>query len=146
MTMPWRRPRRSASTRGSKEALRLHEVHPGFRAGRAGFSLVELMVAILVMTVGVLGLAGTAALVLRLIGGGAQQTLAAHVAQSRFEQLRATECGSISDGYATVRGVREAWSVSRIDARTFDVADTLRFVTRHGERIQAYRSTVRCLP
>ncbi len=116
------------------------------RAGDAGFTLVELMVAMVIMTVGVLGLASTAAVVLRLMGGGAQQTLAANVAQSRFEWLRARQCPLIASGYASVRGVREDWTVTTIDPTTFDVVDTVRYTSRAGLRAQAYRSAVRCQP
>ena len=116
------------------------------RSPRLGFTLLELMVAVMIMTVGVLGLASTAAVVLRLMGGGAQQTLAANVAQSRFEWLRARQCALIANGYATVRGVQEQWTVATIDATTFDVVDTVRYTTRAGRATQAYRSAVRCQP
>lgn len=63
---------------------------------RGGFSLIELVVAIVILTVGVLGLASTAAVVMRQINGGAQQARAANVAQERFEALRSMECIALS--------------------------------------------------
>jgi len=45
------------------------------RRSQSGFTVVEVLVAIVIMALGVLGLAGTASSVSRLIGGGAQQTL-----------------------------------------------------------------------
>ena len=63
---------------------------------RRGFSLVELVVAIVILTIGVLGLASTAAVVMRQINGGAQQARAANVAQERFETLRSLECATLS--------------------------------------------------
>ena len=120
------------------------------RQARAGFTLVELMVAILVMAVGVLGLAGTAVAVARLTGGATQQTIAANVAATRFEQLRSSPCASIKTGSATTRGVSEKWVVTSVGTvagvSTYDVVDTLAFTTRNRRTPaqQVYRSYVRC--
>jgi prepilin-type N-terminal cleavage/methylation domain-containing protein len=120
------------------------------RQARAGFTLVELMVAIMVMAVGVLGLAGTAVAVARLAGGATQQTIAANVAATRFEQLRSSPCGVITSGSATTRGVSEKWAVTAagtaFGVSTFDIVDTVWFTTRNGRTPmrQVYRSYVRC--
>ena len=115
-----------------------------FRAG--GFTIVELMVAVVVMVIGIMGLAGTAAMVSRLIGGGAHQTIAANVAQSRIESLRSVRCAAITSGSATTRNVRERWVAELMAPRYYRVVDTVRFQTTKGERVQAYRSYVRCTP
>ena len=120
------------------------------RRARAGFTLVELMVAIMVMAVGVLGLAGTAVAVARLTGGAAQQTIAANLAATRFEQLRSSPCAAIKAGSATTRGVSEKWVVTSMGVAagvsTFDVVDSLAFTTRNKRTpaLQVYRSYVRC--
>ena len=120
------------------------------RRARAGFTLVELMVAVMVMAAGVLGLAGTAVAVARLTGAGSQQTIAANVAATRFERLRAAPCNTIAAGSATTRGVSERWVVTSMGAAagvsTFDVVDTVWFTARNGRtpKLQVYRSEVRC--
>jgi type IV pilus assembly protein PilV len=120
------------------------------RRARAGFTLVELMVAIMVMAVGVLGLAGTAVAVARMAGGAAQQTIAANVAASRFERLRASPCAAVKSGTATARGVQEKWVASfvgtAVGVSTYDVVDTVWFTARNGRTPtrQVYRSYVRC--
>jgi prepilin-type N-terminal cleavage/methylation domain-containing protein len=117
---------------------------------RRGFTLVELMVAILLMAVGVLGLASTAVAVARLSGGAAQQTVAANVAATRFEQLRSASCSTIKAGSATTRGVSERWVVTPVGTAagvtTLDVVDSVQFTARSGSApvLQAYRSYVRC--
>jgi prepilin-type N-terminal cleavage/methylation domain-containing protein len=117
---------------------------------RQGFTLVELIVAVMVMAVGVLGIAGTAVAVARLAGGASQQTVAANVAATRFEQLRSVSCGAIRAGSATTRGVSERWAVTSMGAAggvtTYDVVDTVRFTSRSGRTavLQVYRSDVRC--
>src|SRR5207248_1632771 len=53
-----------------------------------GFTLVEVIIAILVLTVGLLGLVTSAALVTRMIGRGQHSAVAAQYAQRRIEMLR----------------------------------------------------------
>ena len=79
---------------------------------RQGFTLVDLIVAIVILSIGVLGLASTAAVVTPQIGGGAQQTRAATVAQTRFEELRSMPCAAYGGlpftGTASANGFRES--------------------------------------
>jgi hypothetical protein len=58
------------------------------RAAGQGFTVVEALVAIVILTVGVLALVGTAAQVTRSIGQGRHATLAAAVAAGRVAELR----------------------------------------------------------
>ena len=55
---------------------------------RRAFTLVEVMVAVILLTVGVLALVGSSAMVSRMIGKGRGATVAAQVATARLEQLR----------------------------------------------------------
>lgn len=91
--------------------------------GRRGFTLVELMVAIIILAIGILGLAGTSAVITRQMGSAARQTVAAAVAQSRFDLLSSIDCaglapaGGSTSGTSTAafqgrpRGVTERWRV-----------------------------------
>lgn len=58
-------------------------------AGRAGFSIVELIVAMLILTVGLLGLAAATGHVIRNTESGQVDTERAHARQSAVELLRA---------------------------------------------------------
>ena len=57
-----------------------------------GFTLVEVIIAILVLTVGLLGLVTSAALVTRMIGRGQRSAVQAAFAQRRLEMLRGNAC------------------------------------------------------
>ena len=92
---------------------------------RHGFTIIELMIAIVVLSIGVLGLAGTSAMVSRMIGGAAQQTIAANVAATRFEKMRSRQCSAITSGTATLRGTSEAWTVSSVGTALKFVVDTV---------------------
>ncbi|MGI8497415.1 MAG: type IV pilus modification PilV family protein [Gemmatimonadaceae bacterium] len=114
------------------------------RQPRRGFTIVELIVAVMIMSVGVLGLASTAAVVTRQMGGGARRALSASVAQSRFETLRSTPCAYILTGTASSRGITESWVATSAGNRQFTVSDTVTFPNPRGVRTQVYRSYVRC--
>ena len=57
-----------------------------------GFTIIEIIIAIVVLTVGVLGLVTTAALVTRMIARGQRSATAASFASRRLERLRAGAC------------------------------------------------------
>ena len=57
-----------------------------------GFTIVEVIVAIIVLTVGLLGLVTTAALVTRMITRGQRSSEAAIWASRRLERLRPRAC------------------------------------------------------
>src|SRR5687768_2952240 len=84
------------------------------RRRRSGFTVMELIVAIVILSIGLLGLAATSGTVMRLIGGGGHQTVAANVALARFEQMRGVSCGRMAAGSAINRNVRESWSVTPV--------------------------------
>ena len=74
------------------------------RGGERGFTIVEVIIAIVVLTVGLLGLVTTAALVTRMIGQGQRSAVAATFASQRLERLRVTACDAAqrTDGSETL--------------------------------------------
>lgn len=119
------------------------QCEPRRRHDARGFTLVEMLVAIVVLTVGVLGLAGTSALITRQIGGGAVQSRAATIAASRFELLHASDCRNLASGTATARGITESWTVSN-ETRRVRVSTTVTLPTVRGARTQTFQSTIPC--
>jgi prepilin-type N-terminal cleavage/methylation domain-containing protein len=124
------------------------------RRRRAGFTVMELLVAIVILSIGLLGLAATSGTVMRLIGGGSHQTVAANVALARFEQMRGLSCGRITAGSAQSRNVQETWTVAPVGPvaapRAMDVRLTITYQTnmRRGgssSRTQTYRSQIVCI-
>jgi prepilin-type N-terminal cleavage/methylation domain-containing protein len=113
------------------------------RVGRRGFTIPEVIVAILVMVIGVLGLASTAGVVGRLMGSAAEQTTAANMAQSRFERMRSLQCNLLVNGSRTGNGLTERWRVDSMAPRVRLVTDSVIFLSgRRGT--QVYRSYVQC--
>lgn len=117
---------------------------PPATAPRAGFTIVELLVAMMVFGIGVLGLAATTATVARLMGSASRQTMAAAVAQSRIEKLRGVPCAALTSGSETVRGITSTWTVSAV-TRGVNITETVAFPTaRGGTRTRVYMTTVAC--
>ena len=98
-------------------------------ASRAGFTVVEVVVAIMVLSIGVLGLAATAAVVQRQMASGERQAAAAAIAQSRFDQLTSVNCQTLSTtpGTATWRKghVKEDWVVTPIVNNVRQITETI---------------------
>ncbi|HUE89453.1 MAG TPA: prepilin-type N-terminal cleavage/methylation domain-containing protein [Vicinamibacterales bacterium] len=113
---------------------------------RAGFTIVELIVAMLMLTIGLLGLAGVGAVVLKQMKSGTYQTIAASIAQSRFEQFEGDPCNSISSGSATVRGMTETWTASAVGIRAKAIQDTVTFSGTTGTKKVGIHTVVSCTP
>ncbi|NUQ20772.1 MAG: prepilin-type N-terminal cleavage/methylation domain-containing protein [Gemmatimonadaceae bacterium] len=117
---------------------------PASKALRRGFTIVELLVAMMVFAVGVLGLAATTATVARLMGSASRQTIAATVAQSRIEKLRARSCAALASGSETVRGVTSSWTVV-VATRGDSITETVTFPTARGTtRTRVYKTMITC--
>jgi len=109
-------------------------------------SLIELIVGIVVLTVGMLGLAGVSTVVLRQMNGSANQAVATTLVQSRFERLEGRPCSSITGGTATTRGVTETWTASAVGSRGMRIASTVRFSGLRGAASEvSFETVVSCI-
>jgi prepilin-type N-terminal cleavage/methylation domain-containing protein len=104
---------------------------PEERNRRSGFTVVELVVAVVVLSVGLLGLAGTSAVVLKQMKGAKTQLSASQIAASRIEKLSGTAClKSATLGTATANGVTESWTVAPTDNETMTAVVSVTFAGR----------------
>jgi len=61
-------------------------------SGERGFTIIEVMIAVVILTVGLLGLTTTSGLVTRMIGRGQRSEVAALLAMQRMERSRPAAC------------------------------------------------------
>lgn len=84
---------------------------------RRGFTIIEVMLAVVMLTVGVMALASGSASVSRMIGRGRTDTMAADVLTSRSDQLRRIAastnppCTALTNGNAVTQGITEQWTL-----------------------------------
>jgi Tfp pilus assembly protein PilV len=104
------------------------------RRRRAGFTIVEAIVALLLIAVGILAVAASGALVLREVGAVAARTRGGLLARNRVEMFAAGACtGTGSAGIDSLRAVRGHWSV-REDGALGTLTDSVVMLAPDGER------------
>lgn len=79
---------------------------------RAGFTIVELVVALVILTVGLLAFAGTTVLLIRQVSIAGLATERAAVVQSVVERLRALPYDSVRSGSDSMGAFRVTWTAT----------------------------------
>jgi type IV pilus assembly protein PilV len=117
-----------------------------------GFTIVEVIIAIVVLTVGLLGLVTTAALVTRMIGRGQRSVVASTFASQRLERLRVAVCDPAqrADGTETlIRGgtavATNTWRITNVAGNTWKVALSVEYTTvQNRKRTEPMETIVLC--
>lgn len=119
---------------------------------RLAFTLIEVLVAVLVLGVGIIALVGTSAGVTRMIGRGKIETRAAQAASSRMETLRlaayatSPRCsnpGFASGGPVLSGGMTELWVVPPT-GKVRKVRVTVTYLTTRGAREAVLETALTC--
>ncbi len=117
------------------------------RRRRAGLTLVEVLVALTVLVVGALAVAGGIAAAARALRRSAEAATLTRIAVSRAEWLRAGACAAAErTGTADSAGVRERWSARRSGSLATLAADAWRTPVRGPRDSASARHTVWCAP
>ncbi len=123
-----------------------------------GFTVVEVLIAVIVLGVGITALVGSAAMVTRMVGRGQSETRAAETANRRLESMRllawstnprCTAGGFTSGGPVTANAIRERWIVSVAvvssgGARVGTITDTVTHRTARGTHTDVLSTRVEC--
>jgi len=117
-----------------------------------GFTIVEVIVAIIVLTVGLLGLVTTSALVTRMIARGQRSNNGAVFAARRLEILRATGCRTQAGGRDSLKTqsgtlvATNGWAFTAKGTSHWTVVDTAKYQTAQGQwRTDIMETEVSCL-
>lgn len=113
-------------------------------------TLVELIVAMTILTVGLLGIVGVSAGIGRGLGESRSDNLAALAAQSRMELVAGKQCNNLAivgqGGTSSSRNITETWTVADGGNNTILVTDLVTWTTRRGQRRQTFRTLLPCRP
>lgn len=115
-----------------------------------GFTIVEVLVAVLILTVGLLGLASSAAMVTRMIGQGGSYTEAATLATQQIEilQSQSASCANLLDGSRAAGPYAIEWDVTTATTTQNSAVRAQVFVTapRAGRaaRVDTFTTLIPC--
>ncbi len=109
----------------------------------AGCTLVEIIVSLLVFTVGALGLAAGTAVIAREMGTNKVRADASRLAAGRIETTYAG-CRSARSGSESRGGVLSRWTASPLDSTAVRLEGTVSYATARGRRSDSYSATLSC--
>jgi prepilin-type N-terminal cleavage/methylation domain-containing protein len=109
----------------------------------AGYTLIEVIVALLVFTVGALALAASSALIAQTMATNALRERGGRVAATRVA-LITSQCGTAVSGSGKVQQIESAWLVERFGRSRVNVTESVSYTSPRGPRTQTYRTTIWC--
>ena len=118
---------------------------PPFR-NRSGLSIVEVLVALMLVTVGMMGIAGSTALSLRTTLDSARRREAAARATSRISQLASAGCARVTAGTSvdSTRQLNEQWWVVAHANGFTTITDSVDWSSARGRKSFALTSAITC--
>jgi type II secretory pathway component PulJ len=109
----------------------------------AGYTLIEIIVALMLFTIGGLALVTTSALIGRAMSTDAIRERAGRMAASRLEIISADCRGAVS-GRETAQQIESEWSIAVLDSARLRVVESVSFPTPGGRRTERFRSVLAC--
>jgi len=111
-----------------------------------GFTIAEVLVALVLFAVALLGVAGSSALAVRVTGSALRERRAVQRAADRIAALRAQGCASARSGTATdvALALDEAWTISPTASGVTLIDEQVRWRTVAGTRALLLRSAILC--
>jgi prepilin-type N-terminal cleavage/methylation domain-containing protein len=110
---------------------------------RSAFTLPEVLVAVLVLAVGILGLASSGTFIAIQAGESRALTEGAVLAGRVLDSLRATPCTAVAPGQVTWKQATIRWTAAPAN-RTVLVTATLELAARGGLRQWPVRALLPC--
>ena len=109
---------------------------------RAGFTLIETVFAIFIFSVGALGFAATATVMVRSLAVAAARERSARIASARLETLRSLPCGGQS-GSELTQGFQSAWTVVPANSGV-SIVEQVTYSAAGATRTDTYKAIVPC--
>jgi prepilin-type N-terminal cleavage/methylation domain-containing protein len=110
---------------------------------RTGLTLIEVVIAILILSVGALALAGSSAVMVRRLSDSARTAAGVSVGRSRIESSVAAPCSALSGGSEQILDVHSEWSVAGMQ-NSADIKQRVTYPARHGPHSEDFISSAPC--
>jgi hypothetical protein len=108
-----------------------------------GYTLIEIVIALLLFTIGGLALVSTSALIARATQADGIRERAGRIAASRREVL-GIECQRAASGRETLQQIQSEWAVTRLDSARIRVVEAVSYPTREGRLTLRFDSILPC--
>jgi type II secretory pathway component PulJ len=108
-----------------------------------GYTLIEIVVALLLFTIGALALVTTSAVVGRAMNTNAVRERAARMAASRLEILGAA-CNRATSGRERFQQIESEWTVTLLDSVRLSVVELVSYPAPQGRRTDLFRAVLPC--
>ena len=135
------------SRRSPRPVRRSVRQHAG--GGRRGFTIIEMLISLMLLTAGVLAVASSSAVMIRQMTDGNRQAIAASAAADRLERFRTfNTCASIVAGTGNAYGMTEKWGVADVVGLGGQASKTITYELTYrgarGNRKLTFVTTVPC--
>lgn len=111
---------------------------------RRGITVVEVLVALVLVAGGLLAIAGASALAVRAATSASRERLAVRQADGRLARLSATGCASAMAGTDSAAGMRERWWKSDSAGGVASVEASVEWLAGARRRVLTLRSALVC--
>jgi Tfp pilus assembly protein PilV len=116
------------------------------RPAATGFTLVEVLVAIVLIEIGLLALTAASGIVIRQATLARARLAALEIARNRIETLAATPCAPLVGGVAPRAGYSELWSSRLHPVATRELRDSVSFTVQRVVGAVSFRTRTTCSP
>jgi Tfp pilus assembly protein FimT len=115
------------------------------RTGRDGFTIIELLLALVLLDIGLFALVGLGAAISRTATAMRASSLGVSIAWGRVERMASAGCGgTISGSAAPRRGITEWFSDTAAPNDTRALSDSVAVTLPRSARVVIARSRARC--
>lgn len=112
-----------------------------------GFTIIEVLIAITMLSIGLLGMLGASAATIRVLGESDRMVTAAYQANRELERLESLGCDAATSGSATEQRVDLAWTVGGATTdRTRPITLTASYQMGRGRvRVDTFEKAIQCV-
>jgi prepilin-type N-terminal cleavage/methylation domain-containing protein len=114
------------------------------RFARSGFTLVEVLVAIVLIDAGLLALVAGSAVLVRQAAEVRARSTALHAASNRIQSLGALPCAVATGSAGVTPALREEWSVALLANNVRELLDRVTFTAGRDTHTVVLRTRLPC--